>query len=67
MGVNIERSTRVIQITMPGFGLIKVRVASLGSVGLEFKSCCTVELIPGGVDSVCHPPEVSKMNTSLLG
>ena len=27
----------------------------------------TVELIPGGVDSACHPSEVGKMSASLLG
>ena len=35
--------------------------------GPEFKSCLAVELIPDGVDSACHPSEVSKMSTILLG
>jgi len=26
-----------------------------------------IELIPGEVDSACHPSEVDKMSTSLLG
>ena len=51
---------------VPGVGLI-VRVAGLGSVGPEFKSHSAVELVPGGVDSACHPSEVSKASTSLLG
>jgi len=43
-----------------------VKVVGLGSEDPEFKSCLAVELIPGGVDSACHPSEVSKMSTSLL-
>ena len=43
-----------------------VRVACLGSSGPEFKSSSAVELIPGGVNSVCHPSEVGKMSVSLL-
>ena len=50
---------------MPGVGFM-VRVVGLGSKGPEFKSHLAVELIPGGVDSACHPSEVSKMNASLL-
>ena len=42
-----------------------VRVVSLGSEHPEFKSHTAVELIPGGVDSACHP-EVGKMSFSLL-
>ena len=38
----------------------------LGSEGPEFKSCSAVELIPGVVDSVCHPSEVGKISTSVL-
>ena len=49
---------------IPGVGLM-VRVVGLGSKDLEFKSCSAVELIPGGVDSACHP-EVGKMSASLL-
>ena len=49
----------------PGVGLI-VRVVGLGSLGPEFKSRSAVELIPGGVDSACHPSEVGKMSASLL-
>ena len=50
---------------MPGVGLM-VRVVGLGSEGPEFKSCLAVELIPGGIDSACHPSEVGKMSGSLL-
>ena len=50
---------------MPGVDLT-VRVAGLGSWDPEFKSCLAVELIPGGVDSACHPSEVGKMSASLL-
>ena len=50
---------------MPGVGLM-VRVASLGSYDPEFKSRSAVELIPGGVNSACHPSEVDKMSASLL-
>ena len=42
-------------------------VVGFGSSGPEFKSHFAVELIPGGVDSACHPSEVGKMRTSLLG
>ena len=51
---------------MPGICLT-VRVVGLGSSGPEFKSCLAVELIPGEVDSACHPSEVGKMSTSMLG
>ena len=47
---------------MPGVGLM----GGLGSSGLEFKSCLAVELIPGGIDSACHPSEVGKMSPTLL-
>ena len=50
---------------MPGVGLM-VRVVGFGSERLEFKSCSVVELIPGGVNSACHPSEVSKMSASML-
>ena len=50
---------------MPGVGLM-VGVAGLESEGPEFKSHLAVELIPGGVDSACHPSEVGKMSTSML-
>ena len=50
---------------MPGVGLM-VSVAGLGSKDPEFKSPSDVELIPGGVDSACHPSEVGKMSTRLL-
>ena len=33
---------------------------------LSLKSHSAVELIPGGVDSACHPSEVGEMNASLL-
>ena len=50
---------------MPGVDLM-VRVVGLGSQDPEFKSHLAVELIPGGVDSACHPAEVGKMSASLL-
>ena len=50
---------------MPGVGIM-VRVVSLGSQDPEFKSPSAVELIPGGVDSACHPSEDGKMSASLL-
>ena len=43
-----------------------VRVAGFGSEGPEFKSRKAVKLIPGGVNSACHPSEVGKMSASLL-
>ena len=49
---------------MPGVGSV-VRVVGLGSHDPEFKSHSVVELIPGGVDSACHPSEVGKMSASL--
>ena len=51
---------------MPGVGLM-VKLVGLGSKDPEFKSPSAVELIPGGVDSACHPSEVGKMSTSMLG
>ena len=50
---------------MPGVGSM-VRVVGLGSYDPEFKPHPAVELIPGGVDSACHPSEVGKMSASLL-
>ena len=50
---------------MSGVGLM-VRVVGMGSKDPEFKSHSAVELIPGGVDSACHPSEVGKMSASLL-
>ena len=50
---------------MAGVGLM-VRVVGLVSWDPELKSPSVVELIPGGVDSVCHPSEVGKMSTSML-
>ena len=50
---------------MAGVGLM-VRVVGLGSYDPEFKSPSAVELIPGGVDSACHPSEVDKLIASLL-
>ena len=49
---------------MPVVGLM-VRVVGLGSEDPEFKSHSAVELIPGGVDSACHPSEVGKISASL--
>ena len=43
-----------------------VRVAGFGSKGPEFKSHSAVELIPGGVNSTCHPSEIGKMSASML-
>ena len=46
-----------------------VRVVDLGSQesqSPEFESHLAVKLIPGGVDSACHPSEVGKMSASLL-
>ena len=50
---------------MTGVGFM-VRVVGLGSQDPEFKSHSAVELIPGGVDSVCNPSEGGKMSASLL-
>ena len=43
-----------------------VRVAGLGSSGLEFEPLLVVELTRGGVDSAYHPSEVGEMSTSVL-
>ena len=40
-------------------------VMCLGSEGPEFKSRLAVELIPGGVDSACHPSDVGKIEYQL--
>ena len=50
---------------MPGVGLV-VRVVGLGSHDPEFKPHSAIELIPGGVNSACHPSEVGKMRASML-
>ena len=50
---------------MPGVALM-VRVVGFGSKGPEFKSGSAVELIPGEVNSACHPSEVGKMSASML-
>ena len=50
---------------MLGVGLM-VRMVGLGSLDPKFKPSSAVELIPGRVDSVCHPSEVGKMSASLL-
>ena len=50
---------------MPGVGLM-VWLVGLGSEDPEFKSYSAVELIPGEVDSACHPSEVGTMSASLL-
>ena len=52
-------------VHVPGVGLM-LRVAGLGSEGPEFKSHSAVELIPGGVNSACHPSKVGKMSASML-
>ena len=51
---------------MPSGGFM-VRVVGLGYESPELNSCSAVELIPGVVDSACHPSEGGKMSTSLLG
>ena len=50
---------------MPGVGL-RARGVGLASKGPKFKSYSTVELIPGGVDSACHPSKVGKMSASMM-
>ena len=50
---------------MPGVGLL-IRVVGLESEDPEFKSHLVVELIPGGVNSACHPSEFGKTSASLL-
>ena len=50
---------------MSGVGFM-VRVVDLGSQDPKFKSHLAVELIPGGVDSACHPSEIGKISASLL-
>ena len=52
-------------MNMPGVCLM-VRVMGLGSYDPEFKPHSVIELIPGGVDSACHPSEGGKMSASLL-
>ena len=52
-------------IVTPGVSLM-VRVVGMGSLDPEFKSHSSVELIPGGVDSACHPSKLGKMSASLL-
>ena len=59
------RYRAIYKFYMPGVGLID-RVAGLGSKGPEFKSRSDVELIPGEVDSACHPSKVGKISASLL-
>ena len=49
---------------MPGVGFM-VWVVGLGSKYPEFKSHSAVELILGGVNSACHPPEIGEMSTSV--
>ena len=51
---------------MPGVGLM-VRVVGFGSEAPEFESCSAVELIPGGVNSACHPSEVGKNECQHAG
>ena len=55
----------MVRVIMPGVGLM-ARVVGLGYERPEFKSRLAVKLIPGGVDSACHPSEVGKMRTSVL-
>ena len=67
--LELDRYLEVLEIEgysdMPGVGFI-VWSVGLGSKDSEFKSHSDVELIPGGVDSACHPSEVGKMSASLL-
>ena len=49
----------------PGVGLM-VQVGGLGSSGREFEFPSAVELIPGGVNSTCHPSKVGKMSGGML-
>ena len=58
-----ELTPGVLVPLMPGVGLM-VMVIGLGAWDPEFKSPSAVKLIPGGVDSACHPSVVSKMNAS---
>ena len=43
-----------------------VKLAGLRSEGLELEPLSVVELTPVGVDSACHPSEVSDMSNSVL-
>ena len=61
----INRSIFKLLRSMPGVGLM-VRAVGLGSKDPEFKSPSAVELIPGKVDSACHPSEVGKMSVGVL-
>ena len=57
----------IIDLIQHMFGVgFMARVVGLGSYDPEFKSPSAVELIPGGVDSACHPSEVGKMSASFL-
>ena len=55
----------VIAKCLLGVGLM-IRVVDSGSLDPEFKPHLAVELILSGVDSACHPFEVSKMSASIL-
>ena len=50
---------------MPSVGFM-VRVVGLGSEDSELKFHSAVKLIPGEVDSACHPSKVGKINVSML-
>jgi len=63
-GSKFEKKHRTYPL-MPGVGLM-VRVVGLGSSSPELKSRSAVELIPGGVNSACHPSEVGKISASML-
>ena len=43
------------------------RMAGSGPQGPEFEPLLVIELIPGVVDSACHPSEVGEMSTIALG
>ena len=59
MYIGAPTINEVLPNTMPVVGLM-VRVAGFGSKDPEVKSRSAVELIPGGVNSACHPSEVGK-------
>ena len=69
IGVSIFCSLPVhlysVSVVLPGVSLM-VMVVGFGSKGPEFKSRSAVELIPGGVNSACHPSEEGKMSASFL-
>ena len=55
----------VLLFFKPGVGLA-VTVAGLRPMSPEFQVPVSVELIPGGVDSPCHPSQVGEMTNVCL-